>query len=248
MNGGYLTNYINVSRVVRQGCPLRPYLFILAVELLAIKTRQDPNYRGILLPDGQELKISQFADGTTIITRNAESLKPYLQILDTFGTNSGMKLNKKKTKVMWLGSMKNSNLKIFNFKTTNKPIKVLGAHLSHNVTECIKKNFYSKIDKTKTKLNLWLSRDLTIYGKSLIVKTLGISQLVYVSSMLTVPKTVIRTVQETLFAFLWNNKKDKIKRLAMFQPGSVDFLARIMTDGKQYLDITFVGMVVYCFY
>ena len=135
VNGGYLTNYFNVSRGVRQGCPLSPYLFILAVELLAIKIRQDPNYRGILLPDRQELKISQLADDTTIITRtrNSESLKPYLQILDTFGTISGMKLNKKKTKVMWLGSIKNSNLKIFNFKTTNKPIKVLGAHLSYNV-------------------------------------------------------------------------------------------------------------------
>ena len=162
---------------------MSPYLFILAVELLAIKIRQDPNYRGILLPDGQELKISQFADDTTIITRHTESLKPYLQILDTFGTISDMKLNKKKTKVMWLGSMKNSNLKIFNFKTTNKPINVLGAHLSYNVIEYIKENFYLKIDKMKTKLNLWLSRDLTIYGKSLIVKTLGISQLVYVSSM-----------------------------------------------------------------
>ena len=82
----------------------------------------------------------------------------------------------------------------------------------------------------KTKLNLWFSRDLRIYGKSLIVKTLGISvrmQLVYVSSMLTVPKTVIRTVQETLFAFIWNNKKDKIKRLVMFQPqleGGINFV------------------------
>ena len=79
----------------------------------------------------------------------------------------------------------------------------------------------------KTKLNLWLSRDRTIYEKSLIVKTLRISQLVYVSSMLTVPKTVIRTVQETLFAFIWNNKKDKIKRLVMFQPqleGGINFV------------------------
>ena len=116
---------------------------------------------------------------------------------------------------------------MFNFKTTNKPIKVFGAHLSYSVIEYIKENFYSKIDKMKTELNLWLSRDLTIYGKSLIVKTLGISQLVYVSSMLTVPKTVIRTVQENLFAFLWNNKKDKIKRLVMFQPqleGEINFV------------------------
>jgi len=64
-------------------------LFILAVELLAVKIRQEPSCRGVALPDDQVVKISQFADDTTIITKNVESLKPYLQILDCFGIISG---------------------------------------------------------------------------------------------------------------------------------------------------------------
>ena len=98
MNGGFLTNYFNISRGVRQGCPLSPSLFILAVELLALKIRQDPSCKGIDLPNQQEVKISQFADDTTIITNNSESLKPYLQTVEVFGTLSGLKLNRKKTK------------------------------------------------------------------------------------------------------------------------------------------------------
>ena len=74
MNGGFLTNYFSISRGVRQGCPLSPYLFILAVEILALKIRQDANCRGIVLPNDQEVKISQFADDTTIITYSTESL------------------------------------------------------------------------------------------------------------------------------------------------------------------------------
>ena len=139
------------------------------MELLANKIRQEPSCRGVDLPDDQLIKISQFADDTTIITKNVESLKPYLQILDCFGIISGLKLNKKKTKVMWIGSMKDSNLKVLDFETTKEPIKVLGVHLSYNNSKCTEKNFYN-INKMKTKLNLWLSRDLKIYGKSLLGK------------------------------------------------------------------------------
>lgn len=70
----------------------------------------------------------------------------------------------------------------------------------------------------KTKLNLWLSRDLTLYGRSLLAKTLGVSQLIYAVSMLSVPTPVIKELQAELFKFLWKNKKDKIKRLVLYQP------------------------------
>jgi len=59
------------------------------------------------------------------------------------------------------------------------------------------------------------------------VKALGISQVVYAASMLTVPELVIKTVQENLFAFLWKKRKDKIKRMVMYQPvaeGGINFV------------------------
>ena len=45
--------------------------------------------------------------------------------------------------------------------------------------------------------------------------------------MLSVPETLIKSVQTQLFSFLWNNKKDKIKRLVMYQPlasGGINFI------------------------
>ena len=39
-------------------------------------------------------------------------------------------------------------------------------------------NFFRKIRKMKTKLKLWQTRDLMLYGKSLLAKKLGASKLI----------------------------------------------------------------------
>ena len=46
----------------------------------------------------------------------------------------------------------------------------------------------------------------------MLAKTVGVSQLIYAASLLTVLKAEIQKTQAELFAFLWKNKKDKIKR------------------------------------
>ena len=53
--------YFKLSRGVRQGCALSPYLFIVAVEILACKIRQDREIKGISIFH-KEFKLSQFAD------------------------------------------------------------------------------------------------------------------------------------------------------------------------------------------
>ena len=99
MNGGRMTDYFEITRGVRQGCPLsRPSLFILTVELLALKIRQSPDCRGIRLPNDKEARISQFADDITIIANSTDSLKSHLQTIEVFGAISGLQLNRKKTK------------------------------------------------------------------------------------------------------------------------------------------------------
>lgn len=60
----------------------------------------------IYLPNNLEVKNSQLADDTTIISNNTDSRKSHLQTIEWFGTVSGLQVNKKSTKVMWLGTIK----------------------------------------------------------------------------------------------------------------------------------------------
>ena len=51
----------------------------------------------------------------------------------------------------------------------------------------------------------------------MILKTLGLSQLVYSASNLVVPQGIADIVRAKSFKFLWRNKKDKIKRSGLYQ-------------------------------
>ena len=74
-----------------------------------------------------------------------------------------------------------------------------------------------KVQRLQTKLDMWSARDLTIFGRAMILKTLGLSQLVYSASNLVVTQGIAETVRTKSFKFLWRNKKDKIKRSGLYQ-------------------------------
>ena len=74
-----------------------------------------------------------------------------------------------------------------------------------------------KVQRLQTKLDMWSARDLTIFGRAMIIKTLGLSQLVYSASNLAVSQGIADTLRTKIFKFLWRNKKDKIKRSGLYQ-------------------------------
>ena len=79
-------------------------MFILAAELLARAVRNNKSIRGFSLGN-DEVKISQYADDTTLILNGSEkSLTSAIQVLDDFGKISGLKLNDSKTEARWIGS------------------------------------------------------------------------------------------------------------------------------------------------
>ena len=215
-NNCFITSWFKPSKGVRQGCPLSPYLFILSAEVLSKRIRQDSNVRGIKV-FGKEIKLSQFADYTTLFNADIESLEMALKIVGDFGKIAGLSLNVKKTKALWLGKWKSNKNKPLDLKWFHSPVKILGIYFSYNIKENNELNFYKKIEKLETKLDMWSSRDLTIFGRAMLIKTLGISQLIYSASNLDAPEGIVEVVRTKSFKFLWKNKKDKIKRSGLYQ-------------------------------
>ena len=66
LNNGWASVFFEIQKGVRQGCRLSPYLFVLAVEVLAKAIRENKSVKGIFV-NGKEIKLSQYADDTTLI-------------------------------------------------------------------------------------------------------------------------------------------------------------------------------------
>ena len=101
---------------------------------------------------------------------------------------------------------------------------MLEIHFSYNDEIVYNKNFEQKLIKMKSLLNLSYPRNLILYGRMTILKSLAISKLVYNTSVLTFPTKFIAMVNQAITQFVWN-KKAKIKYKTMIgpkEPGGLD--------------------------
>ena len=66
-------------------------------------------------------------------------------------------------------------------------------------------------------INLWSSRGLSIYVKVTIIKSLIIPKFVYISSLLSVSKEIVKEIvkelNQMIFTFLWKGT-DKVTKLS----------------------------------
>ena len=182
---------------------------ILANAIIASKT-----IKGINIYN-REIKLSQYADDTTVFVADLSSAKNLFSLLDAFKKCSGLEVNKSKTEGMWLGANKNNKEQPLGIQWPKDSICALGIHFSYNEEIGLKKNFENKLSSVTTLLNLWFPRNLTLRGRIIILKTLALSKLIYNTSMLTPPERFVKRVNQSIAQFVWRKKVPKIKQTTM---------------------------------
>ena len=204
------SDVFDLTRGVRQGDPLSPYLFLLAVETLAIAIRANVEIKGIVI-NQEETKLLQYADDTTAVLSDLESAHKLFQLLGKFKELSGLKVNSSKIEGLWIGSLKNNEMKPLGIKWPMEPVKALGVFFTYDKKLLHLKNYSEKIDDIKKLINIWSSRGLSIYGKVTLIKSLLIPKIVYTSSLLPTPEHIVKELNQLLYKFLWKGK-DKVTR------------------------------------
>ncbi len=167
MNNGFSSGWFRIYRGVRQGCSLSCILFVLAIEIMAALIRKNENIKGVSIKR-YERKLVQFADDTSCILNDTNSIQYLFRTITYFGQFSGLKLNMEKSILFWVGPWKTKlvpqNTKVV---VETGSINILGVYLGYDKNKNIKENFDVKLASMRNKFNMWTLRDLTILGKVL---------------------------------------------------------------------------------
>ena len=216
MQCGTLSDPILIERGCRQGDPIAPYLFLLPAELLYLLIKENTDIKGIDI-EGIEFLFAQFADDTTILLDGTQrSLQATLNTLEIFGSMSGLKMNKEKTKLVWLGRKKHSREKLAidsNMHWGNTEFTLLGIDYSVELDLIPIINFKKILKSITSEIEKWSRRKLTLIGRITVIKSLLLSKINHLLSFLPNPddKTT-KEIETKLFNYLWDKKPDKIKR------------------------------------
>ena len=214
---GYLSSFFNLSRGVRQGCPLSPLLYVLVSEVLAVNIRSNPRISGLCLPGAPVLSpISQYADDTSLILTLDDAIVAAFETYALFEQASGSKLNQSKSKGLWLGGWCGRTDPPVALDWSSSKLKVLGVFIGVGDLEV--DNWRPRIDAVERVLNSWRSRSLSFRGKALVVNALALSRVWYVASLVHMPPWVLKELSLLVFSFFWSGKRELVSRSVVVQP------------------------------
>ena len=168
----------------------------MGLEILFLAIRSDKNIRGVKI-EGQEIKISAFADDASYFVRDENSAFNLLSTIESFSRISGLQINRSKSECMILQF--ETHLANYEDIFLGIPIvdnvKVLGHYFGKNKLICTYQNFYSKLNKMERTLNIWKQGDLTIFVKNILITSLINSQLLYNAQIEIPPNDFIKMVE-----------------------------------------------------
>lgn len=212
-NNNY-SSYFSQNRSTRQGCPLSPLLFALAIEPLAIALRSDPRISGVLRC-GRKQRVSLYADDLLLYLSDLDVSVPIiLTVLENFGAISGYKLNFAKSEPFPLNSAAHGcDLSVFPFK-----VQIFGN--SGKSSDLYKLNVVTLLDKVKRDFDRWSVLPLSLAARISTVKMNTLPRFLHLFQCIptVIPKSFFIKLDALITKFIWNNKPPRFRKQILQQP------------------------------
>ncbi|MCO5593425.1 hypothetical protein L7F22_047439 [Adiantum nelumboides] len=174
--GGQVGRRFQLSRSVRQGCPLAPYLFLFVAEAMSdfIRVHQ-PALRGLLMPVSDELELidQEYADDALLFLHYTPDVLDIIRYaLEMFCVASGARINWDKSYGILAGShdVPTWGLTDFTWLRPVETCRYLGFQVGLDVSP--EQQFSPVMQSMRRKLCYWSTRHLSMAGRALVANFL----------------------------------------------------------------------------
>lgn len=208
--GRYSTSF-PIGRGTRQGCPLSPLLFAIAIETLAIAIRSNPDIKGVQCGE-QEHKCALYADDLMLyVTSPLISVPGIYKTLNAFSAVSCLKVNMGKSTALNISvptSILSKLASTFDFPWAQKSIRYLGVNLTVDIRNLFKANYLPMLSKCRGELDKWAKCGPSWLGRVHAVKMTLLPRLLYLFRSLPIPikKNFLRKLQWEIISFVWGRR------------------------------------------
>ncbi|GKV47542.1 hypothetical protein SLEP1_g54439 [Rubroshorea leprosula] len=189
---GSPTNQFSVSKGIRQGDPLSPFLFlIVGLNGLVASTMEKGIYKGVKVGnEGVMVSHLQFADDMVFF---GEALEDNIRVVKTimriFKLASGLKINFEKSHLMGVGVAESWQTEMayrLQCKEGELPFKYLGIPIGGNNRR--KSMWQPMVQSVERKLDSWKGRYLSMGGRITLINSVLSSLPVFLMSTYLIPK------------------------------------------------------------
>src|SRR5438132_7952118 len=194
------TEHLSCRQGVPQGDPIAPLLFVLALEPLLVAARTE--IEGIETPKGTLNNVA-FADDSTFFIRDDRNVLKLVELLKNFSDVSGAVINWHKSALTPLSTSPPNTNTPFVLTPTWQPPPTLGFTFPFN-------DFNNTVvwDRKISEMNsqmasLGYRKSLTFAGRVLIAKSLILSKLWYVATIISPSPSHIKDIQGRVWKFIF---------------------------------------------
>uniref|UniRef100_A0A671TSK6 Reverse transcriptase domain-containing protein n=1 Tax=Sparus aurata TaxID=8175 RepID=A0A671TSK6_SPAAU len=218
------SEYFPLSRGTRQGCPMSPLLFAIAIEPLSIALKSSSCFTGIFRA-GLEHRVSLYADDLLLyVTDPIGCVDNILQILTTFGSFSGYKLNISKTECFPVNNAaKRISAEALPFRLAHNSFRYLGINISHSLSSLHTNNFMKLVVEVRSDLARWDSLPLSLMGRINSVKMNILARFLFLFQCFPIflSKSFIQMLDKMISKFIWAGKNPRARQTTL-QRGKSD--------------------------
>ncbi|XP_058725811.1 uncharacterized protein LOC131597115 [Vicia villosa] len=211
---GSATKEFKVNKGLRQGDPLSPFLFVLAMEGLTTLVRKSievGDFKPFKYGEEDYADILQFADDTIILGKSScDNLWSLKVLLRGFELVSGLKINFAKSNIIGVNvgdSFLNAAKAFLSCNKGSIPFKFLGIMVGESHRK--KKVWAEVINKIKGRLSSWKGKNLSMGGRVTLVNSVLNAIPTFTLSFFKAPTKVIKEIRRLQSDFLWGGSTDK---------------------------------------